>query len=91
MAKLTTYEGMNNASGMLPMEGEAIYGHLDASENNAAVVSHGVNGEAAVAIWNAPDMSGYWWAMLPLEDPNDAEFVSGRDPGNLVSAVFGRP
>lgn len=87
MAKLTTYDEMNNASGMTSMEGNALYDHLDASQDNAVVVGSHTGGP--IAVWNSPDMSGVYWGFLPLEDPNNAEFVPGRDPGEWMNSIFG--
>ena len=85
-AKLTTYDGMNDASGMTPMEGQTLYDHLNADPNNAVVMGSHAGGP--VAVWNAPDMSGVYWGFLPLEDPNDAEFIPSRDPGEWMNSIF---
>ena len=83
--KLTTYENMNDASGLSGIEGAALWAHLDGGEDNAVVIQKTTG---PVAIWNVPDMSGYYWQALPLEDPNDAERVDGRDPGDLCNSIF---
>lgn len=84
-AKLTTFDGMVDAFGLTGMAGDALWSHLDSSPD-AAVVIEKAGGN--VAVWNTPDMSGFYFGDLPLEDPNDAEMVASRDPGELMNAIF---
>jgi hypothetical protein len=84
-AKLTTFDDMNNASGLTGMDGDALWSHLDSSPDAAVVIK---KSDGNVAVWNTSDMSGFNYGDLPLEDPNDAETVASRDPGELMNAIF---
>lgn len=83
VGKLTTYDGMADGSGLGGLDGSELWGHLDGSPDNAILLQMG---SQVYAVWNVPDMSGYFYQALPLEDPNDADQV-GRDPGELMNAI----
>jgi hypothetical protein len=81
-AKLTDYDGMNDPSGMKDVESHKIMEHLRASQDNAIVLKWAGQD---FAVW--PADGGFYYQALPLEDPNDAEFVSGSEFPDFLYAI----
>lgn len=79
-AALTTFDKLNEPHTLTDMEPARFLQHLDESQTNAIIVEN-------LAIWTAADGTSFASAMLPLDDPNDAE-ITARDFGEIVKLWF---
>ncbi len=83
VVKLTTYDNMNDATGMGFHQSIDWFSHLSSSPDNALVFAR--EKAEPVAVWRSGDKAFY--QALPLVDPNDAEEV-GLDISGIALAVY---